>query len=298
MAKARSYREGWLTSLTIDALRDDAAELFLFRLGLRVDKNGVYFGDPQLLRAAAYPLQVPRRRLADVARFRDKLVGAGLLRLWNAADGRPYVQIVKWRQKTQNEQPLYPTPPGDPGEDGQESLDLREADPPGSDPEPKRKEGRGRAGAPLAPPRAQFSRRPSQPETEEAWLERLRTEWPELELEAELRRAQQNRRVQGKALERAWFERHWLAGCSPVVGAGAGSAGAKPAAAAIAEPAEWKMYLNRTYPDSAYSVGGDREAHRWADLPREVQAMMAGEMTHASPAGLRRAPGEPAGAVA
>lgn len=90
MAVARSFRDGWLTSLKVDSLRDDGAELFLFRLGLKADKNGVHFGDPELLRTTVYPLQGPRRRLADVTRYRDKCVAAGLLRLWTAADGRPY----------------------------------------------------------------------------------------------------------------------------------------------------------------------------------------------------------------
>lgn len=125
MAIARSFREGWLTSMAIDALRSDGAELFLFRLALRADKNGVYHGEPELLRAAVYPTQLPRRRVSEVARFRDICAKAGLLRMWvNAADGRPYVQILKFRQKTPNERRVHPLPPGEPDDTGQESLAL------------------------------------------------------------------------------------------------------------------------------------------------------------------------------
>ncbi len=138
MAKARSFREGWLTSQTIDKLRCDSTELFLFRLGLRADKNGVYHGEPDLLRAAVYPMQSSRRRLADVTRYRDKCAEAGLLRLWTADDGRPYVQILKFRQKTPNEQAVFPLPPGQPDDSGQEQFDL--TDPPGDPPRVNRKE--------------------------------------------------------------------------------------------------------------------------------------------------------------
>lgn len=124
MAIARSFREGWLTSLRIDGLRDDGAELFLFRLGLKADKNGVFFGDPELLRGAVYPLQTSRRRLADVTRYRDMCARAGLIRLWIAEDGREYVQILRWRQKTPSEKRIHPLPPGEPDDGGQESLPL------------------------------------------------------------------------------------------------------------------------------------------------------------------------------
>lgn len=52
----------------------------------------------------------------------------------------------------------------------------------------------------------------------------------------------------------------------------------RPAATPYREPFGWKAYLNRTYPDSVYSAGGKSEAHEWADVPRDVQGKLCGEI--------------------
>lgn len=49
----------------------------------------------------------------------------------------------------------------------------------------------------------------------------------------------------------------------------------------IAEPSDWKSYLNHTYPESVYSANMQSEAHEWKDLPRDVQIKLAGEIRRA-----------------
>lgn len=262
MAVARSFRDGWLTSLKVDSLRDDSAELFLFRLGLKADKNGVHFGDPELLRAAVYPLQVSRRRLADVTRSRNMCVEAGLLRLWTAADGRPYVQILNFRQRTPNEKPLHPLPPGDPDDTGQEHLALPE-------PVPLRQEvneskGRGRAGA----------RRPALDESQDDWLTWLQSQWPQLDVKAELVKALRRK----PDLERLWFAEHWLPHCSPKV-----SLSRAPTVSRIEDgPEGWLAALLELFPTCAWAPGGLREGSPWSGVPAATQAQVREHMRQAA----------------
>lgn len=261
MAVARSYREGWLTSQKIDALRDDSAELFLFRLGLKADKNGVYFGEAELLRAAVFPLQVSRRRLADVTRFRDKCAKAGLLRLWTAADGRPYVQILNFRQKTLNEKPLHPLPPGEPDDTGQQQLGIAEPEPPprASRMKEKRKEESGEARG------ARDTRHA------ELCLDEISQQWPSHDLPACLRRAQAYvRRQRGTeaVVTVHWFVTHWLPGeAAPAV---VGGRAIEP------EPEAWRQYLKDRYTDEGWAASA--AMFTWSEMPPQWRAKIAKEM--------------------
>lgn len=257
MATARSYREGWLTSMKIDSLRDDSAELFLFRLGLKADKNGVYHAEPELLRTAVYPLQVPRRRLADVTRFRDKCVRAGLLRYWTAADGRPYVQIIKFDQKTPNERPVHPVPPGDPDENGQEHFDLPE--PPPDRMKVKRREVSVRSAA-------------AAPHTQDAFgfVPEIQARWPRHDVPACLRAALrhvQKQRGPDAVVTVGWLEQHWM----PKAAERRHGTGDTRQELIQEEPEGWQEWISERYPNW---VGIDKEGvvrGRFKDLPPEIR---------------------------
>lgn len=256
MAIARSFRDGWLTSLKIDSLGNDSAELFLFRLGLKADKNGVYHGEPELLRAAAYPLQVSRRRLADVTRYRDLCARAGLLRLWTAADGRPYVQILNFRQKTPHERPQHPLPPGEPDETGQESLGLT-ADPP--DPVPahrtkgkERKESGHGGAAAVTPPAI----------SDADWLKGLAAAWPHIDVRAELAACLRKYPKAG----RRFFENDWLPNWEKPLNQGE-SVSHEP----IPEPTGFVAWYTNRYEKAPTKP--------WAAMPRESQAYYERLMT-------------------
>jgi hypothetical protein len=55
-------------------------------------------------------------------------------------------------------------------------------------------------------------------------------------------------------------------------------ASAAPTARPISEPQDWKSFLNHEYPNSRFSAGQQDEAHEWADLDRETQQWLIGQM--------------------
>lgn len=84
----------------------------------------------------------------------------------------------------------------------------------------------------------------------------------------------------------AWCEAHrkqptrrrfvnWLNRAERPMQVGQGRPAPRPA---VPEPHGWKAYLNRTYPDAVYAVGGKSEAHEWSQLPTDVQTKLAGEI--------------------
>ncbi|MDQ5977452.1 MAG: hypothetical protein QG602_424 [Verrucomicrobiota bacterium] len=105
------------------------------------------------------------------------------------------------------------------------------------------------------PPRPQFQ---VSDESDEAWLARVRQDWPGVDIEAELAKA---RRKKPEGVERGWFERHWLPGCSPKVGSAVTTP--KPA---TDHPARWREVLDALYPGNAVSSDPSRS---WASLPPE-----------------------------
>jgi len=50
-------------------------------------------------------------------------------------------------------------------------------------------------------------------------------------------------------------------------------------AASSTEIVGWKQVLDREYPDSVYSAGGEKEARTWAELPIEAQRLIEGRVT-------------------
>jgi len=265
MAVARSFRDGWLTSLKIDSLGNDSAELFLFRLGLKADKNGVYHGEPELLRTAVYPLQVSRRRLADVTRYRDLCARAGLLRCWTAADGRPYVQILNFRQKTPNERPQHPLPPGEPDETGQEHLDLPDPPPPDARPRGKKlKERKVSVAAPLAQPA-------HSPLSDDDWLENLVRMRPDIDVRAEFRKASKRYPL---GFGRTFFEEEWLKKAErPVTLSGDAAAAGGPIET---EPEAWRLYLKDHYENESWAQSA--ASCTWATMPANWRAKIYREM--------------------
>lgn len=266
MAVARSFREGWLTSKRIDALGSDSAELFLFRLALRADKNGVYHGEPELIRAAVYPLQVSRRRLADVTRYRDQCAGAGLLRLWIAADGRPYVQVLRFRQRTPSERAVHPPPPAD--EAGQEELPLEsaragEGPTPKPPPEPKVNGMEGR----------EARKRQAHTLTDEEWLAALAREHPDVDVRTELRRCVQKYPRAG----RKFFEQRWLVDCEePVSVAVLAHCRARPVAPSVPEEEGWREHLRAARAEESWARSA--AAMEWSALPPQWQRQIKEEM--------------------
>ncbi|MEM7789785.1 MAG: hypothetical protein AAF546_00155 [Verrucomicrobiota bacterium] len=91
----RIIREGLLDSEAINSL-SDKAECWYHRLMLICDDAGRYDGRPQMVASRSYPLR-DNLRAKDVVATLDKLVEAGLIMRYEA-NGKPYIQLVKWQK--------------------------------------------------------------------------------------------------------------------------------------------------------------------------------------------------------
>lgn len=240
MANARSIREGWLTSKKIDSLGNDSAENFLIRLCLKADKNGIYHAEPEILRSALYPLQVSRRRLADVTRYRAQCVEAGLLRLWIAADGRPYVQILKFRQKTPLEKPVHPLPPDALADEP--TLEAPPTAPPVGPHAPDESEIKGKEG------------KGGHTLNDDQWIAELAKAHPGIDMLREFAACQKKYPQTG----RRFFEQGWLPNVEPGI-ALSGSEDDGP----IPEPVGFARWAEETY--------GKLPSKPWLQMRREHQ---------------------------
>jgi hypothetical protein len=127
----RILREGILTSERVNALDWDA-EVFYRRLMSVVDDFGRYTANPKLLRAALYPLQIEKVRDANIAKWLDACVEAGLVRVYaqSGASGdrcgnqstasadrsggdKRYLEMLDFRQQVRAKESKYPHPPAD-----------------------------------------------------------------------------------------------------------------------------------------------------------------------------------------
>ncbi len=115
----RTLREGILTSDRVNRLGVHA-ELFYRRLMSVVDDYGRFDARPSVLRVACYPLKVDATREADISRFLTEVQEAGLIALY-AVNGKPYLEMRDFNQRTRAKFSKFPAPTGEkcPAYDGQ-----------------------------------------------------------------------------------------------------------------------------------------------------------------------------------
>jgi hypothetical protein len=107
----RVLREGIITSDRVDALGVHA-EVFYRRLMSVVDDYGRFDGRASMLRSSLYPLRIDKVREADISRWLAEVQSAGLVALY-AIDGKPYIQLLDFRQHIRAMQSKFPAPPDD-----------------------------------------------------------------------------------------------------------------------------------------------------------------------------------------
>jgi hypothetical protein len=109
---SRIVREGILTSERVDRIADEpAAEVFYRRLHSVVDDYGRFSAHPSLVRAALYPLRLDKITDEDVSGYLAACASAGLIRLYRV-DGKAYLEVLNFRQKTRAKRSKYPAPEG------------------------------------------------------------------------------------------------------------------------------------------------------------------------------------------
>jgi hypothetical protein len=117
---SRIIREGWLESERIGKL-DAAGERFFLRLLLRADDFGRYHANPLLLKSALFPLSEDVRS-TDIPRWLAACEAAGLLRCYDA-DGKRFVEIPRFDQRTRAKVSKFPAPASEcPSNDGQMTV--------------------------------------------------------------------------------------------------------------------------------------------------------------------------------
>ena len=262
----RLIREGLVNSPKVNAL-SDRAECAFVRLLLKVDDFGVYFAEPKMVRAAIWPMKSVRD--AEVARVLDEIERVGLLARFTAPDGLRYLCLLRFGQRlAYGKRRRHPAPPFD-EETGEMRLELVGEPPsvsrPGAVAEKKRSEekgGKARAARKTAPSPVSDE---TAPESHEAWLTRIQTAWPHVDVQSELAKAVVEKGKRGGQLERDWFERSWLPKCSIVV-TRADVFAAKASVSGEVIPAEgpedWKLALDGTaLGDQVWADG-----LQWSDL--------------------------------
>lgn len=96
----RILKESITTSEDIDSLSPDA-EILFYRLMVKADDFGIYYGNAKLIRSNCFPLRVDEIKTASVEKWLSELENAGLIQRYTAPDGRTYLRFIKWEKHQQ-----------------------------------------------------------------------------------------------------------------------------------------------------------------------------------------------------
>jgi hypothetical protein len=125
----RLIRDGWLESERINQLKPEEERFFL-RLCLRADDFGRYHANHALLKSNLFPLREDVRA-TDIPRLIAACEKAGVIRCYEH-DGKRYVVVPRFGQRTRADSSKFPDPPAD---DGGHSL-TNVGEPPSNDSNP------------------------------------------------------------------------------------------------------------------------------------------------------------------
>lgn len=106
----RILREGILSSERVEKL-NWAEEVFYRRLMSVVDDFGRFYARPSLILAACYPLLLKKVSDSDIEKWLSACENAALVRVYPAADGKRYLQLVDFGQQVRAVKSKYPGPP-------------------------------------------------------------------------------------------------------------------------------------------------------------------------------------------
>lgn len=107
----RILRDGILSSESVCSLTWPA-EVFYRRLHSVADDHGRFYASPKLLRSACYPLQIDKVSDANIGNWLTECVTSGLVTVYGAADGKRYIQILKFGQQVRSKS-KFPEPVDD-----------------------------------------------------------------------------------------------------------------------------------------------------------------------------------------
>ena len=265
-------REGILDSERVCRL--GLAQQLFFRNLLHVcDGASRFDADADDLRLTLYRRSLDRVKTAHVRQWLQELHVAGLVELYTRS-GKAYGKLLNYGQRDSMRKVLHPSP------DDELELPLEAVKPPA--PPPRAKRTKAPPAPDLAPPpdmnrnemKGRGTRReapPPPPENFADWVERLRGQWPGVDILGEYAKA--CRRKGSDQIDRPWFETAWLPECSPAGDAAAFAAlrrGPRPEAAPDVEEIDgWRDLLDGT----AYGAGGRFEVTSWAEVAKNKDVL-------------------------
>lgn len=119
----RTLKEGITTSERLAQVSFEAETLY-YRLLVCADDFGRFDARPIIIRSRAMPLRDVG--LSSVSQWTDELRTAALITVYEV-DGRPYLQIAKWEQRTRANKSKYPDPANaDPSESNTSAKNDRQ----------------------------------------------------------------------------------------------------------------------------------------------------------------------------
>ena len=105
----RIIKETICTSEDIAALSPNA-EILFYRLLVKADDYGTYYGNPSIIKNTCFPLISDDIKVEQVKSWISELAKVGLVIYYEAADGKSYVKLSKWdkHQQIRAKKPKYP----------------------------------------------------------------------------------------------------------------------------------------------------------------------------------------------
>ena len=105
----RILKESITTSEDIAKL-SQGAEILFYRLMVKADDFGAYFGNEQIVKSECFPLKADELKSNTVKKWLDELEAAGLIVRYTATDGRKYLKLTKWEkhQRVRNQKSKFP----------------------------------------------------------------------------------------------------------------------------------------------------------------------------------------------
>jgi hypothetical protein len=110
----RIIKESICTSENLNQLSPEAENLF-YRLIVKADDFGCYFGNVKIIKNTCYPLKSDAIKDKQISARLNELVNAGLVILYQTVDGKQYIKLAKWdkHQQKRAKRSKYPVPEAD-----------------------------------------------------------------------------------------------------------------------------------------------------------------------------------------
>lgn len=106
---SRIIKETIITSESLSNITADA-ERFFWRLVVKADDFGLYYGDPVILASLCFPWKPPARQ--KVQSWLTELVREGMVGTYTGDDGKKYLKLLNWgkNQQQRAKESKYPVP--------------------------------------------------------------------------------------------------------------------------------------------------------------------------------------------